>query len=342
MGGDLLELDEQWQKENLTHALSAETCIVNCIPKMKALLGINDFPSHKTPMDSNYHPELDESPIVNADRISKYRSMIGSLNWINTLGRFDISYALSTMSRYSMAPREGHFTAMKRIFGYLQHHCKGKIIIDPGTPDIRSKAVVSQGYNWSEFYPDACEDVPDKIPDPKGNLATLTCFVDADHARDKVTRRSVTGIVLLMNNTPLVWMSKRQKTVETSSYGSELVAARVATELIIEWRFKMRMLGLQMEDSAWLVGDNMSVVINTTLPSSTLKKKHMACNYHRVREAIAGRFITFGHIDTHINLADICTKPLETAFFVPLLEDYLFRKPKTLLEAKRSMIEGEL
>ena len=107
----------------------------------------------------------------------------------------------------------------------------------------------------------------------KGQKATFTCYVDADHARDKVTCRSVTGVVLLMNNTPITWISKRQKTVETSTYGSELVAARVAADLLIEMRYKLRMLGVLIEDSSVMVGDNMSVVINTTLPSSALKKK---------------------------------------------------------------------
>jgi hypothetical protein len=175
------------------------------------------------------------------------------------------------------------------------------------------------------------------MPKAKGNLATLTCYVDADHARDKVTRRSVTGIVLLVNNTPLTWISKRQKTVETSTYGSELVAARIATDLVIEWRYKLRMLGIKLERTSLMVGDNMSVVVNTTLPSSALKKKHQACNYHRVREAIAGGIIDFGHIDTNDNVADICTKPLAGPQFTKLCEEYLFRKPNAL----KRVIEGE-
>jgi hypothetical protein len=152
--------------------------------------------------------------------------------------------------------------------------------------------------------------------------------VDADHARDKVTCRSVTGIVLLLNNTPITWISKHQKTVETSTYGSELVAARIAIDLLIEMRYKLRMLGIKLEDSSVLVGDNMSVVLNTTLPSSALKKKHQACNYHRVREAIAAGFIKFGYIPTEKNLADVCTKPLGTQLFHIFLDLYILKNPK--------------
>ena len=160
-----------------------------------------------------------------------------------------------------------------------------------------------------------------------------TCYVDADHARDKLTRKSVTGIVLFMNNTPIVWVSKRQKTVETSTYGSELIAARIATDLLVEWRYKARVLGLNLEHSSWMLGDNMSVVLNTTSSSSSLKKKHQACNCHRVREAIAGGFVTFGHIDSKENIADICTKPLPPVLFQNITQKCLFRKPAQLLKA---------
>jgi hypothetical protein len=62
----------------------------------------------------------------------------------------------------------------------------------------------------------------------------MTVYVDADHAHDLVTRRSITGILVMLNNTPIRWISKRQKTVETSTYESESLASRVTTELILE------------------------------------------------------------------------------------------------------------
>jgi hypothetical protein len=68
----------------------------------------------------------------------------------------------------------------------------------------------------------------------KGTRVRMTVYVDADHAHYLVTRRSITGILVMLNNTPIRWISKRQKTVETSTYGSELSSSRDATELIIE------------------------------------------------------------------------------------------------------------
>jgi hypothetical protein len=75
----------------------------------------------------------------------------------------------------------------------------------------------------------------------------MIVYVDADHAHDLIIRRSITGILVMINNMPIRWVSKRQKTVETSTYGSELVASRVATELILEIRYMLRSLGVALD-----------------------------------------------------------------------------------------------
>ena len=114
---------------------------------------------------------------------------------------------------------------------------------------------------------------------------------------------------MLLNNTPISWYSKCQKTLESSTYGSELVASRIAVETLMSLRYFITMLGCQLEPSSMMLGDNMAVVLNTTIPSSALKKKHLACNYHKVRESIAAGFIRFSHIRSEENMADILTKP---------------------------------
>ena len=97
----------------------------------------------------------------------------------------------------------------------------------------------------------------------------MTCYVDADNAMDMVTRKSVTGILLLLNNTPASWLFKHQKMVEAATYGSEIVASRIAVEMIISTRYFLYMLGINLEPSLVLVGDNVAVVLNTTILSST-------------------------------------------------------------------------
>jgi hypothetical protein len=70
-----------------------------------------------------------------------------------------------------------------------------------------------------EFYPDASEEIPEDLPPEKGARVRMIVYADDDHAHDLVTRRSITGILVIQNNTPIRWISKHQKAVETSTYG---------------------------------------------------------------------------------------------------------------------------
>jgi hypothetical protein len=81
---------------------------------------------------------------------------------------------------------------------------------------------------------DAEEEISNDLPVSKGPNVRMTVYVDADHAHDLVTRRSITGTLMMLNNTPIKWVSKHQTTVEASTYGSELLASRIATELILD------------------------------------------------------------------------------------------------------------
>ena len=68
---------------------------------------------YKTPLDKNDHPELDTSEILEGDMTTKYLTMVGQLQWLVTLGRFDIHAQVATMSRSRAAPRQGHMTDSK-------------------------------------------------------------------------------------------------------------------------------------------------------------------------------------------------------------------------------------
>jgi hypothetical protein len=71
--------------------------------------------------------------------------------------------------------------------------------------------------NWMEFYPDAGGEIPKDLPPEKGPRIRMIVYVDADHAHDIVTRRSITEMLVIANNMPIRWIYKRQKTVETSN-----------------------------------------------------------------------------------------------------------------------------
>ena len=73
----------------------------------------------QSPLEKGDHPEIDDSPLLDGDGIAKYQSLIGTLQWTITLGRFDVATAVMTMSGFRAAPREGHLERVKRICGYL-------------------------------------------------------------------------------------------------------------------------------------------------------------------------------------------------------------------------------
>ena len=93
------------------------------------------------------------------------------------------------------------------------------------------------------------------------------------------------------------------------------MAACTTVDLAIELRYKFWMLGFEIDGPTIMFGDNMLVVLNTTVPSSVLKKKHNVIAYHRVREAIAAGIIWFYHIQSEDNLVDVLTKPLPHCIF---------------------------
>ena len=84
------------------------------------------------------------------------------------------------------------------------------------------------------------------------------------------------------------------------------------------------MIGMRVEGPSTLLIDNNSVVINSTLPSSTLKKKHNATAYHKVCEAVAAGIVRIAHISSKMNHSDILTKPLRPQEYFNILEGIMF------------------
>ena len=136
--------------------------------------------------------------------------------------------------------------------------------------------------NWEEQYPNAEETIPYDMPEPLGKPVKITVFCDASHADCLVTRRSMTGILIFVNGTPIRWYSTRQNTVESSTYGSEFVAMRIATEMLLALRTTLWMLRVPLDSPADVFCDNNSVVQSSTIPASVLKKKHNAVSFHKV------------------------------------------------------------
>ena len=217
--------------------------------------------SPKVPFSSvNYKLELDISLECNHFEINYFQNLIGVLRWIVELGRIDIAYEVSSLSKFLAQPRTGHIYQALHIFKYLEVHIDNELSFDPFYQEIRSDVDPQRLMReMKEVYVDACEELPTNAPIPRGKSIQMNCFVDADHGGDRVTRRSQTGIILFGTSAPLLWYSKRQNTVESSTFGSEFVALRIATELITSFRYKLRMFGIPLDGPVNVLCNNEAV-----------------------------------------------------------------------------------
>ena len=278
---------------------------------------------YKSPLEKGDNPELDTSELLDIDGIKIYQSLIGSLQWIVQIGRFDVHTAVMSMSRFRAAPRQGHLQRAKRIFGYLSKMRHSNIRIRVEMPDFSN--IPEKTYDWSNTcYRGAKEDIPDDAPIAKGNPVLLSSYVDANLYHDLLSGKSVTGILHFANKTPLDWFSKLQGTVETATFGSEFVAARTCTEQAIDLRTTFRYLGVPIAGQHMMFGDNESVVNSSVTPHSKLHKRHTALSYHKTRDAIAAGWLRFHHIPGEINPADILSKHWDYATIWPILQPILF------------------
>ena len=167
-----------------------------------------------------------------------------------------------------------------------------------------------QKFDWEDFYPDACEPIPLDMPRPRGESVQTHCFVDANHAGDNTNRRSITGILIFCNRVPIIWHSKRQNGVETSTFGSEFTTMKNFVELIGALRYKLRMFGVPIDGYTDIFCDNEAVYKNASTPKSQLRKKHHSIQYHKSKEAVVSGACRMAKEDTETNLSDLFIKVL--------------------------------
>ena len=211
-------------------------------------------PHFSAPLESNDNPELDESPILNEDDRAKYLSMIGQLQWLVTIGRFDMMSATTTMARFRMEPREGHLKRLKRMYGYLRNKRFRHGAIRYRTGHIEHDLERDVVYDWQRtVYGEVHEVLPRDAPKTYGPKVVTTAYADANLYHDRLSGRALSGILHFINGTPIDWYCKRQATVETATYGSEFVVARIATKQIIDLRTTLRYLGVAIDGPAFLI-----------------------------------------------------------------------------------------
>ena len=138
------------------------------------------------------------------------------------------------MSAHLALPRIGHLEQVIHMLGYLKLHPKRKIefvVMHPSIDERRFKK-----YNWYNFYRSEKEAIPLDCPEPLGNLISTHCFVDDELSGNFISRRIQTGVLIFCNRGPVICHSKRHNSVETSKFGSEMMALKNVVELVEAFR----------------------------------------------------------------------------------------------------------
>ena len=215
-----------------------------------------------------------ESSSMSVDA-TEFRSLVGSLRYlVNT--RPDLAFSVGYVSRFMEGPHEEHLAAVKHILRYLA-----------GTK------------NWALFY-----------PRKKGEKAELRGFSDSDLAGDLDGRKSTTGVLFFLGDSPVSWQSAKQKVVAQSSCEAENIAAAAAANQGV-W---LARLLAEMLDSVvsrpLLRVDNKSAISLMKNPVHHDRSKHIDVKFHVIRDYAQSGQIEVKFIGTNEQLGDILTKPL--------------------------------
>lgn len=174
---------------SLAWYMSAGEYLKKALPEIERKFGniVNLFGKSllDTPAPTDFHPELDQSALLDNDNTWLYQSYIGILRWATKLGRVELTHSAATMAKFNASLREGHLRALLRIFAYCKKHLTSMIVFDAHAKDFSD--VTWDSVDWSEFHPDAVklgEAIPSNAPRPRGNAVQLNMFCDASHATD--------------------------------------------------------------------------------------------------------------------------------------------------------------
>lgn len=118
-----------------------------------------------------------------------------------------------------------------------------------------------------------------------------------------------------MNEGPIIWKSRKQSIVATSSTDAEYVAAHDASKEIVWARVLMQELGHQQVKPTKLFIDNIAALKLVDNPAFHRRTKHIDIKYHYTRDLVSQGHILMEHIPSCKQLADILTKVLTTELF---------------------------
>jgi hypothetical protein len=141
-----------------------------------------------------------------------YQSLVGAMQWVISIGRWDIQSAVMTLSSFRAQPRQGHLDRIQRIYGFLCRFRHFKLRFRVDEPDY-SNIPKMPDYDWEHsVYGNLTEGIPNNAPPPLGKQIILTHYFDVNLMHDVLSGKAVTGVVHFYNKTPVNWYCKKQST----------------------------------------------------------------------------------------------------------------------------------
>ena len=177
---------------------------------------------------------------------------------------------------------------MVRYFGYIRTSPHHKIVIDSlplqffrPAPDYEKLKP-----DFIKDYHHASNELDPGFPSIFGPVMETTILVDSDHAYGLKTHQSLSGLLAFVGSTPVLWMVKRQCTIDSSTYAAEFSALRTATEEAQSLHYMLRCLECNVPSDGScptrIFGDNLSVILNSQNLAADLSNKHVEISFHLV------------------------------------------------------------
>ena len=230
-----------------------------------------------------------------------YRSVLGALIYAYVVARPDIGYAVTTLARFSDRPAKIHYDALRRVARYL------RMTKSWGLLYWRHTILPSLPVGLHQPLP-SDSSLP-TFPEP-AHPTLLAGYVDAAHATDLITRRSITGLVFMFCGGPIAYKAKIQPTVSTSSTEAEFLAAVHAAKIAKYLRSILAELGYPQREPTTLYEDNAAAILMINASRPTSRSRHIDIQHFAIQEWKANNEIILAHIPGIINSADSLTKSL--------------------------------
>ena len=235
------------------------------------------------------------------DQGFSFCTVLGKLLYAYVTCRPDIGYAVTMLSKFSMAPAHIHYQQLKNVAHYL---CQ---TIDWGI--VYHKTVPTASLPASQHVPLASESNLPPFPSPS-TPDQLLCFVNAAHANDLCNHHSMTGYAFTMCGGAVSYCTKTQSITATSSTEAEFLAAVLAAKHAKYLHAILKELGFPQHEPTPIYEDNMSAIkmINARIP--TEHSHHINIQHFAIQDWKDDNVIVLYFIPGIINPLDDLTKPL--------------------------------